>query len=96
MRGRAPVRVDHLGIGLVADRDVREQDEIALLGWIVGDQHPEGGTAAGQANLQPAQVDGDQTHLTGMGEGDFQMQGPGMLATRSTSDSRSQRSNRSL
>jgi hypothetical protein len=37
-------------------------------------------------------VDGDQTHLTGMGEGDFQMQGPCTLATRSASDSRSQRS----
>lgn len=72
-----PVGVARDRVGFLHDGDVGEEDEVAIQLGIVDDQHPEEGGAAGQANREPPQADGDRADLTRVGEGDLEMHAQG-------------------
>jgi len=72
-----PLGIHCLGLCGGTDRDVGEQDQIAVVVWVVGNQRPQQLLGVGQADHQPAQPDVHPAHLAGVGEGDTKLEGQG-------------------
>lgn len=74
LRAVAPVGVDGLGVGGRLDGDIRQQDEVAIQVGVVRAQRPQRPGLAGQAELEPADLDGDGAFAPGVLEGDLEAQ----------------------
>ena len=73
----ASLGVHLLGDLGVMDRDVGQQNDLALVVRVVSYDSPQTRVGVGQAQGQPAQTDGHPPHLVGMVEGHGETQRPG-------------------
>jgi len=70
-----PLRVHRLGICCGADGEVGEQDKIAAVVRVVGDQCSQHLVCVGEADHQPTQFDIYVSDLTSVGKGDAEFEG---------------------